>query len=147
MISNSYLFSQAYNAMTAAYAPYSHCRVGAALVAGISDDESAFEIYTGANIENVSYSASCCAERIAFYCAWMAGCRYFYKIAIVGGINGLPEDFCPPCGICRQTMREFCGDSFQIILGKSPTDLKVYTLQELLPHSFHKLNGISGGRF
>ena len=144
MISNSDLFSQAWDAMAAAYAPYSRFRVGTALAAGISADESVFEIYTGANIENASYFVSCCAERTAFYRAWMAGCRYFYKIAIVGGINGIPEDFCPPCGICRQTMREFCEDSFQIVLGKSPIDMKVYTLQELLPHSFHKLNGVSG---
>ena len=102
-----------------AYCPYSGFAVGAALLA------KSGEIYTGVNIENA-----------AFFTAIAKGERDFVAVAIAGGKAGEePEDFCAPCGVCRQVMREFCGDAFVIILAK-PGEEKVYTLKDLLPQSF-----------
>ena len=67
------------------------------------------------------------------------GCRKFEAIAVVGGPDGNVTDYCPPCGVCRQVMTEFCGPEFMVILAKSHTERKVYQLRELLPESF-KLN-------
>lgn len=113
-----------------AYAPYSGFKVGAALLA------SNGKVYTGCNIENSSYSPSVCAERTAFFKAVSEGVRKFDKIAVVGGKDDLNE-YCPPCGVCRQVMVEFCDPrSFQILLGDSPENYRIYTLAELLPLSF-----------
>ena len=121
-----------------AYAPYSHFFVGAALLG------SNGKIYTGCNIENASYPAGICAERSAFASAVSAGCRRFLAIAIAGGPEDkdrasgrtavLPE--CPPCGICRQFMREFCGNRFPVILVTSEKQFRTVTLGTLLPDSF-----------
>lgn len=114
-----------------AYVPYSHYTVGAALLT--NDDK----IYHGCNIENASYGATNCAERTAFFKAVSEGERQFRAIAIAGGIEGKePVDYAYPCGICRQVMKEFCRDDFEIIVGKSEKDYKVFTLAELLPHGF-----------
>ena len=113
-----------------AYCPYSGFAVGAALLA------KSGEVYTGVNIENAAFTPTNCAERTAFFTAIAKGEREFAAIAIAGGKAGEePEDFCAPCGVCRQVMREFCGDEFEIILAK-PGEEKVYTLKELLPQSF-----------
>lgn len=112
------------------YAPYSHFHVSAAL---LCQDGS---IYTGNNIENASYPATVCAERTAFFKAVSEGKRGFAAIAICGGLNGNVRDYCPPCGVCRQVMREFCKPDFQILVVKSPEDIREYTLEELLPESF-----------
>ena len=113
------------------YSPYSHFRVGAALL------DKQGNIYTGCNIENSSYSPSNCAERTAFFKAVSEGIREFEAIAIAGGPEGAQElNYCPPCGGCRQVMREFCEDDFKIILVKSEEEYKVFTLGELLPQSF-----------
>ena len=113
------------------YSPYSHFRVGAALL------DKQGNIYTGCNIENSSYSPSNCAERTAFFKAVSEGIREFEAIAIAGGPEGAQElKYCPPCGVCRQVMREFCEDDFKIILVKSEEEYKVFTLGELLPQSF-----------
>ena len=117
------------------YAPYSHFHVGAALLT--KDDK----IYTGCNIENAAYGPSNCAERTAIFKAVSEGVKDFQAIAIAGGPGdetGKPtiKDFCPPCGVCRQVMSEFCKKDFKIILAKSPKEYKVYTLEELLPLSF-----------
>ncbi len=113
------------------YAPYSRFRVGAALLAKDGT------VWTGCNIENASYGACNCAERTAFFKAVSEGVKGFSAIAIAGG----PEDaetleFCPPCGICRQVMMEFCGQDFRIILGNSAGEMKCLTLAELLPYGF-----------
>lgn len=114
-----------------AYAPYSHFHVGAAL---LTKDG---RIYTGVNIENASYPAGICAERNAFGTAVAAGERVFEAIAIVGGKDGILSGYCPPCGICRQVMREFADpETFRIILARSETDFREYRLCELLPESF-----------
>ena len=120
-----------------AYCPYSGFAVGAALLTGDG------KIYTGVNIENAAFGPTNCAERTAFFTAVTAGERDFAAIAIAGGKAGeAPKDFCAPCGVCRQVMREFCRDDFKIILAK-PCAVRVFTLKELLPESFSpdNLNG------
>ena len=112
-------------------APYSRFRVGAALLAKDGT------VWTGCNIENASYGACNCAERTAFFKAVSEGEKHFSAIAIAGGPEGAETlDFCPPCGICRQVMEEFCGQDFRIILGNSAGELKVLTMAELLPYGF-----------
>ena len=129
---NETLIEMALEARKLAYAPYSKFKVGAALLAKNT------MIYKGCNIENASYPATNCAERTAFFSAVSEGQKEFEAIAIVGGKDTASElEYCAPCGICRQVMREFCVPSkFEIILAKSKTDYKVYTLEELLPMSF-----------
>lgn len=130
MMDISVLAESAKKAMEDSYSPYSNFRVGAALMC---EDGT---IYTGCNIENASYSAACCAERTAFFKAISDGKRNFTDLAVCG-CNGdeLDDTFCPPCGICRQVIREFCDDNFRIHL-ISATKIKTVTLKELLPLSF-----------
>ena len=124
------LIQQAMKQLPKAYAPYSGFHVAAAL---LCKDDS---IYTGHNIENAAYSATVCAERTAFFKAISDGKRGFHSIVVCGGKDGMIDDYCAPCGVCRQVMREFCEPDFQIILAKSETDFCIYTLDELLPVSF-----------
>ncbi|MCI5954033.1 MAG: cytidine deaminase [Lachnospiraceae bacterium] len=114
-----------------AYVPYSHYTVGAAL---LTEDG---EIYCGCNIESASYGATNCAERTAFFKAISEGKRNFSAIAIAGGMEGEePKEYAYPCGICRQVIKEFVKDDFRIIVARSLTDYKEYTLSELLPFGF-----------
>lgn len=113
-----------------AYCPYSGFAVGAALLT--SDGE----VYIGCNIENASFSPTCCAERTAFFTAVADGKRDFVKIAVTGGKKGEePLELCSPCGVCRQVMSEFCSGDFEILLG-SAESIKKYTLADLLPLGF-----------
>ncbi|MBE5841823.1 MAG: cytidine deaminase [Butyrivibrio sp.] len=113
------------------YTPYSRFNVGAALLAKNG------EVYTGCNIENASYTPTNCAERTAFFKAVSEGVKDFKAIAIVGGEDGATKlDYCPPCGVCRQVMSEFCDDEFIIILAKSEDEYKIYILPEILPERF-----------
>lgn len=121
-------------AMQNAYSPYSGFCVGAAL---LCEDGS---IYTGCNIENAGYSATNCAERTAFFKAVSDGKRNFTAIAVCGGKNGVLTDTpCPPCGVCRQVMREFCKDDFTVYL-VAKTAVTETTLGDLLPQSFNAQN-------
>lgn len=125
------LIRRATEMMKFSYVPYSHFHVGAALIT------KAGKIYTGCNIENSSYPATNCAERTAFFKAVSEGEREFSAIAVVGGPDGVIKDYCPPCGICRQVMAEFCDlEKFYIILAKSEDDYWVYPLTQLLPMAF-----------
>lgn len=119
------LILQAFGAQKKAYAPYSDFSVGAALLA------AGGRVYPGCNIENASYGATVCAERVAFFRAVQEGERNFRAIAIVGG-----TDYAFPCGICRQVMNEFCGEDFLVIVARSLEDYQVFTLKELFPHGF-----------
>ena len=123
------LASMAKEAMNYAYSPYSGYRVGAAL---LCKDGS---VYTGCNIENAGYSSTNCAERTAFFKAISEGKREFAAIAICGGQDGVIEGVFPPCGVCRQVMREFCDDDFEIYL-ITKDGIESYTLSQLLPVSF-----------
>lgn len=113
-----------------AYTPYSHFKVGAALLTADG------KIYTGCNIENASYSATNCAERTAIFKAVSEGCTDFKAIAIIGHKENKPLQFCPPCGTCRQVLAEFCEPDFEIVLMNDAREIKVYTLAELLPEHF-----------
>jgi cytidine deaminase len=125
------LMEAAEKARGMAYTPYSHFKVGAAILC--SDQE----IITGCNIESASYSPTNCAERTAFFKAVSEGKRSFLKIAVTGGPEGEPGTFCPPCGVCRQVMREFSSpDTFVILLKSEEGRVYEYTLSELLPESF-----------
>lgn len=112
------------------YAPYSNFTVGAALLT----DEG--EIYTGCNIENAAYGPSNCAERTAVFKAVSEGKKNFKAMAVVGGLNKKIEDYCSPCGVCRQVLAEFCDKDFKVIMAKSLDDIKILTLGDLLPESF-----------
>lgn len=112
-----------------AYAPYSSFLVGAAL---LCDDGT---VYGGCNIENASFTPTCCAERVAVFKAVSEGKRDFCAIAIVGGKDGEKRDFCYPCGVCRQVLSQFCGEDMKIILS-SEDEVRATTLGELLPNSF-----------
>ena len=128
-MSKEQLASLAIEAMKKAYSPYSGYKVGAAL---LCEDGT---VYTGCNVENASFSATNCAERTAIFKAVSEGKKQFTAIAICGGKDGVIEDIFPPCGVCRQVMREFCEDDFQIYLvGKDR--IESYTLSEILPVSF-----------
>ncbi|MBO4818777.1 MAG: cytidine deaminase [Firmicutes bacterium] len=125
------LLLEAIEARKNAYVPYSHFRVGAALLAKNG------KIYRGCNIENAAFGSTMCAERTAFFKALSEGEREFEAIAIVGGPEGGDlRPICDPCGNCRQVMAEFCGGGFEIIFGSSKKDLSVYTLEQLLPLRF-----------
>ena len=123
------LVSLACHAMTKAYAPYSRFQVGAALLCADG------RVYTGCNIENAAYGPTVCAERVAFFSAVRDGERAFVKIAVVGGTEGKIRSFTHPCGVCRQVMREFCRDDFEI-LAFDGESIRTTTLIELLPDSF-----------
>lgn len=114
-----------------AYCPYSNFAVGAALQAENGD------IYTGCNIENISFSPTCCAERTAFFKAVSEGARAFRRIAIVGGKKGEKREQTTPCGVCLQVMLEFCDpEMFEVILAVSEKEYEVRRLAELLPYGF-----------
>ena len=132
---NKELIHMAYEAQKKAYTPYSHFQTGAALLCRDG------RVFTGCNIENAAYTPSNCAERTAFFKAVSEGARDFDRIAIVGNYKGKPGDYCAPCGVCRQVMREFCEpECFEIILARSEDDYQVYRLEELLPVSFGPAN-------
>lgn len=133
--SENELRAMAIEAMQRAYSPYSHCKVGAALLA------KSGKVYLGCNIENASYSPTICAERTAFAKAVSEGEREFDAIAVAGSATDDVDGFFPPCGVCRQVMNEFCDlDEFKIILVKSADEHKTVTLRELLPYSFGSEN-------
>ena len=117
------------------YVPYSHYHVGAALL-----DKNG-KVWTGCNIENAAFGPTNCAERTALFKAVSEGALEFEAIAVVGGPedeNGNPkiEEFCPPCGVCRQALSEFCKKDFKIILANGKGEQKIFTLAQLLPESF-----------
>ena len=128
---NEVLVKAAIDATKYAYVPYSNFKVGAAILAENGT------IYTGCNIENASYSPTNCAERTAIFKAVSEGVTKFKKIAVVGGPNGNLENYCPPCGVCRQVISEFADEDFELILGTSENTYAVYNFfQEVLPLSF-----------
>lgn len=124
------LIEMAKEAMQHAYVPYSGYKVGAAL---LCSDGS---VYCGCNIENASYTPTVCAERTAFFKAVYDGKREFTAIAVCGGKDGVITGRFPPCGVCRQVMREFCGDDFVIYLVGAEGSYEQCTLSQLLPFSF-----------
>lgn len=120
------LIQKAKEARDKAYAPYSEFRVGAALEAKDGT------VFTGCNIENASYGATCCAERTALVKAVSEGVKEFRRIAIFAGTN----DPCPPCGICRQVLYEFAPD-IEVIMTGTEGKTDVSKLTDLMPNAFH----------
>lgn len=119
------LLAKARQAQEKAYSPYSHFKVGAAL---LTKDG---KIYTGANIENSSYGLTVCAERIAVFHAIHDGMRDFEKIAIAGS----GADYLYPCGACLQVLAEFAPE-IQIIVSNQENETRKYVLKDLLPQIF-----------
>ena len=126
------LITAAIEARKKAYTPYSHFKVGAAVLTG------ELRIYTGCNIENAAYSPGICAERNAIYKAVSEGARKIKAIAVAGDKEGEGiNQYAFPCGVCRQVMREFCNpDEMLVIVAKSCEEFKTYSLSQLLPESF-----------
>lgn len=124
------LLALAKKAALSSHSPYSKISVGAALLA------KSGRVYLGANIENAAFSPSLCAERVAFSAAIMAGEREFESIAVYASRGGEPFPSFPPCGVCRQTMAEFCEDGFTVILDGGER----FTLGKLFPAKFGKKN-------
>ena len=106
-------------------APFSHFRVGAALLAADG------RIFSGCNIENSSYGLTMCAERTALFKAVSEGERKFKAIAIVSDDEG----YTSPCGACRQVMLDLAGN-IEIVLADKKGNIRVHTMGELLPHPF-----------
>lgn len=119
------LVLSAINAKKNSYSPYSKFSVGAAL---LCDDG---EIVMGANVENVSFGLTNCAERTAFFKAISEGKKKFKAIAVAGG-----DTYLSPCGACRQVMAEFCDKDFKVIFVKNENEYMTKTLGEILPFSF-----------
>ena len=114
-----------------AYVPYSGFSVGAALLC--SDGT----IYQGCNIENAAFGPTICAERVAFFKAIYDGKREFAAIAVAGGKAGEEvSGLFPPCGVCRQLMREFCDLDFKLYMARENDQFETRTLGEMLPLSF-----------
>jgi len=119
------LVDMAIKAREKAYAPYSGFRVGSC-VRGASG-----KLYTGCNVENASYGAACCAERVALFAAVAAGERELTHVAIASDSAGATY----PCGICRQVINEMAPDARVLCAGRDGA-FEAYTAGELLPHAF-----------
>lgn len=125
------LVKAARDAAANAYCPYSGYAVGAAL---LTDDG---QIYTGCNVENVSYGLSNCAERTALFKAVSAGCRAFAAMAVVGGT----KQAAAPCGACRQVLAEFCTPDMPVFTARiKGGKVRTVTLGDLLPLAFADLS-------
>lgn len=120
---NQELLAAATAARLQAYAPYSRFQVGAALLAKDG------RMFTGCNVENLSYGLTICAERNAICAAIAAGVREFDAIAIVADTR----EPVSPCGACRQVMAEF-GD-FKILSATLDGRMFESTVATLLPRA------------
>ncbi|WP_407048576.1 cytidine deaminase [Methyloraptor flagellatus] len=124
------LFEAAKTAREKAYAPYSRFLVGAAILDGQGG------VHVGCNVENAAYPEGTCAEAGAIAAMIIAGAREIAEIAIVGGREGRPLELCPPCGGCRQKIREFAGPDARIHLLATDGSVQTLSREALLPHSF-----------
>jgi cytidine deaminase len=125
------LFALALEAARASYSPYSHFRVGAALLCA---DGS---VVTGTNIENRSFGLTTCAERNALAAAIGAGKREFSGIVVATPDAEYPVS---PCGACRQVLSEFLAPETPVVFGHERGDLVVTTIGQLFPHdALHEL--------
>ena len=130
------LYQAALKAADAAYVPYSHFRVGAALLA---DDGT---VFTGCNVENRSYGLTICAERSAVVQGVSRGCRSFVALAVATPDSGDPVG---PCGACRQVLSEFMESTAPVrFRGSGPQQVDT-TIGELYPYdSLHNLANLPG---
>ena len=114
-------------AMTHAYVPYSGYQVGAALLCADGT------VYQGCNIENASYSPTVCAERTACVKAVSEGFKDYVRIAIYAE----SQDYCMPCGSCRQFLSEFNDGELEVLCSRADGRYVSYRLKELMPHTFN----------
>ncbi|MDQ6654557.1 MAG: cytidine deaminase [Verrucomicrobiota bacterium] len=121
-VTDRQLIEAALSARGRAYAPYSRFGVGAAI---LSADGA---IFTGCNIENISYGLTMCAERVAVGSAISQGANSFVAIAIVSD----SAEPVVPCGACRQVLAEFRSD-FRVLTATLSGESMEYRLDELLP--------------
>lgn len=128
-MTDAQLIQNAQQMLSRSYAPYSKFCVGAALLGKNG------KVYSGCNIECASYGATICAERCALSAAVADGCREFDTVAVISSV----DDYCLPCGICRQLMYEF-GSDIRILCARTPEDYKEFKLSELLPLGFGPSN-------
>ena len=119
------LIKEAWAVRENAYCPYSRFAVGAAL----STPEG--KIFTGCNVESSSYGLTICAERVALFKALSEGENNFKNISILSDA----EDFCPPCGACRQVLMDFA-PNIEVILLNDKGRKRIYSLADLLPEAF-----------
>lgn len=135
-MSGAELLALARRARENAYAPYSGFAVGAALLGADG------RVYTGCNVENAAYPVACCAERTALFHAVAEGAREFTAIAVAGGrVGDNAEASCPPCGVCRQALAEFCDpETFRVYLAAPGGGVEETTLGALLPRAFAHAN-------
>jgi cytidine deaminase len=119
------LVAAARDALDASYAPYSEYQVGAALRTADGT------VYTGCNIENANYSNSLHAEEVAISTAVTEGHRSFERLAVTSAAR----DAVTPCGMCRQTLAEFCGDEFEVVCDAGGDEVESYELGDLLPNT------------
>lgn len=127
------LIAMAKDARAHAYNPYSRFAVGAAI------ETEDGQVYTGCNVENVSYGLTICAERAAAFAAVCAGKRTWRAMAIV------TDDGSPPCGACRQVLAEFAGPDLPVYVAEAGGSYRGYTLGELFPYPFSSRNVRSAG--
>lgn len=120
------LIALAQKAAGQSYSPYSHFRVGAALECADG------RVFTGCNIENSAYGDTICAERTAAVKAVSEGEREFVRLAVWGS----GDDYCTPCGSCRQFLSEFAGEDMIVLCAKQSGEALKTTLGALLPASF-----------
>ncbi|MEG1407909.1 MAG: cytidine deaminase [Ruthenibacterium sp.] len=133
------LIEKATQARKFSYAPYSNFMVGAALLT------KSGKIFTGCNVESVSYTPTTCAERVAILKAVSEGERTFEAIAVIGGpADGIKKTdiAAGPCGVCRQLIYEF-GTDIKVIVANSVDDYYVKTISELFPLGFGPENLIA----
>jgi len=121
------LLELAIEARKNSYSPYSNFPIGAALLCKNG------EIYTGTNVENVSYGLTNCAERTAIFKAVSEGVREFDTMVVVADT----ERPIPPCGACRQVILEF-GEDIQLVLANLKGDYQEYQIKDLLPGAFNR---------
>jgi len=121
------LVEAARSAQDRAYAPYSGYRVGCAILSGDG------RVYSGCNVENRSFGLALCAERVALAAAISAGCRDIRMVVVVTP----SEPPGTPCGLCRETLIEFCPPDLPIILIGANGTRRDFTLGQLLPEPFH----------
>ena len=125
MVDFDELIAAARGVLSDAYVPYSEYRVGAALQTVDGD------VYTGCNIENANYSNSLHAEEVALAAAITDGHREFAGLAVTSGVR----DGVTPCGMCRQSLAEFCAAEMPVVCDLGGDDRAEYTLGELLPNT------------
>lgn len=126
----TFLVNAAREAAANAHCPYSHYPVGAAVLTLDG------QVYTGCNVENISYGLANCAERTALFKAVSAGCRDFVALAVAGG----DKKPAAPCGACRQVLAEFCAPKLPVFIARlKGGKVSMTTLGELLPMGFASL--------